>query len=147
MCGMYIIHGMHRPKPRSSGGNTSSNPQVSARIPRPAFNGMERICQRHGCNQNSHAPVLVRKPLCNQFRVMKLLMFLEVHSFVSMDQSAYLKRHSTQTWFHCVIDDWLENVNDCVITGACLPDISKCFDSIIQYDWRNKKCMVSLALS
>ena len=51
----------------SPGGNTSSNPQVSALIPRPALNGMERICQRHGSNQNSHPPVLVRKPICNQF--------------------------------------------------------------------------------
>ena len=46
--------------------DTSSNPQVSALIPRPAFNGMERMCQRHGSNQNSHPPVLVRKPSCNQ---------------------------------------------------------------------------------
>ena len=67
MCGMYIINGVHGPEPRSSGGNTSSNPQVSALIPRPAFNGMERMCQRHGSNQNSHPPVLVRKPSCNQF--------------------------------------------------------------------------------
>ena len=67
MCGMYIINGVHGPEPRSSGGNTSFNPQVSALIPRPAFNGMERMCQRHGSNQNSHPPVLVRKPLCNQF--------------------------------------------------------------------------------
>ena len=67
MCGMYIINGVHGPEPRSSGGNTSSNPQVSALIPRPAFNGMERMCQRHGSNQNSNPPVLVRKPLCNQF--------------------------------------------------------------------------------
>ena len=62
MCGMYIINGVHGPEPRSSGGNTSSNQQVSALIPRPVFNGMERTCQ-----QNSHPPVLVRKPLCNQF--------------------------------------------------------------------------------
>ena len=48
-----------------------------------------------------------------------------------MDQSAYLKRHSSQTSLHRVIDDWLESVfNDGVITGACLLDISKCFDSI-----------------
>ena len=67
MCGMYITNGVPGPEPRSSGGNTSSNPQVSALIPRPAFNGMERMCQRHGSNQNSHPPVLVRKPLCNQF--------------------------------------------------------------------------------
>ena len=63
---MYIINGVHGPEPRSSGGNTSSNPQVSVLIPRPVFNGMERMCQCHGSNQNSHPPVLVRKPLCNQ---------------------------------------------------------------------------------
>ena len=66
MCGMYIINGVLGPEPRSSGGNTSSNPQISALIPRPALNGMERMWQRHGGNQNSHPPVLVRKPLCNQ---------------------------------------------------------------------------------
>ena len=43
-----------------------------------------------------------------------------------MDQSAYLKRHFTQTSIHRVVDDWLENLNDRAITG----DISKCFDSI-----------------
>ena len=56
--------------------------------------------------------------------------FLEEHSFISMDQFAYLKRHSTQTSLHRVIDNWLENVIDCAIAGTCLLDISKCFDSI-----------------
>ena len=67
MCGMYIINGVHGPELRSSGRNTSSNPQVSALIVRPAFNRTEMMCQRHGINQNSHPPVLVWKPLCNQF--------------------------------------------------------------------------------
>ena len=67
MCDMYITNGVHGPEPSSSGGNTSSNPQVSTLIPRPDFNGIERMCQRNGSNQNSHPPVLVRKPLCNQF--------------------------------------------------------------------------------
>ena len=67
MWGMNILYGVHGPEPRSSGGNTSANPRASALIPRPAFIGMERMCQRHGGNQNSHPPVLVRKPLCNQF--------------------------------------------------------------------------------
>ena len=66
MCGMYTINGVHGPEPRSSVGTTSPNPHVSALIPRPAFNGMERMCQSHGSKQNSHPPVLVRKPLCNQ---------------------------------------------------------------------------------
>ena len=65
MCGMYTINGVHGPEPRSSGGNTS-NPHVSSLIPRPVFNGMERMCQRHGSNQNSYPSVLVRKLLCNQ---------------------------------------------------------------------------------
>ena len=56
--------------------------------------------------------------------------FLEEHSFISMDQSAYLKRHFTQTNLHRVVDDWLWNVNDCALTGTCLLDISTCFDSI-----------------
>ena len=35
----------HLKEPRSSGGNTSSNPQVSAHISRLASNGIERMCQ------------------------------------------------------------------------------------------------------
>ena len=48
MCGMYLINRVHGQEPRSSEGNTSSNPQVSVLIPRLAFSGMARICQRHG---------------------------------------------------------------------------------------------------
>ena len=60
----------------------------------------------------------------------QIIDYLESHSFISMDQPAYLKMHSTQTCLHRVIDDWLEHINDGEITGACLRDISKCFDSI-----------------
>ena len=51
---IYIHIYLHRAsgrEPRSSGGNTSSNPQVSALVPRPVVNGMERMCQRHGSYQ------------------------------------------------------------------------------------------------
>ena len=34
------------------------------------------------------------------------------------------------TSLHCVIGDWLENINENQITGVCLLDISKCFDTI-----------------
>ena len=44
-----IMNWVSEPEPKSSGGNTSSNPQVSALIPRPAP-GMERMCQRHESN-------------------------------------------------------------------------------------------------
>ena len=38
-------------EPRSSRGNTSSDPQVSALVPWPVVNGMERMCQSHGSDQ------------------------------------------------------------------------------------------------
>ena len=42
----------------------------------------------------------------------QLASYLEEHAFISTDQSAYLKGHSTQISLHRVIDDWLENIND-----------------------------------
>ena len=60
----------------------------------------------------------------------QLVNYLETYNFISADQSAYLKNHSTQSCLHRVIEDWLEGVNDNLITGACLLDISKCFDTI-----------------
>ena len=60
----------------------------------------------------------------------QLIRYLEEHSFITPDQSAYLKGHSTQTSLHRVIDDWLDNINEDKIIGMCLLDISKCFDTI-----------------
>ena len=60
----------------------------------------------------------------------QLVRYLEEHSFITPDQSAYLKGHSTQTSLHRVIDGWLDNINEDQITGVCLLDISKCFDTI-----------------
>ena len=60
----------------------------------------------------------------------QIIKYLEDQAFISFDQSAYLKRHSTQTSLHRVIDDWLEQINDNSLTGACSSDLSKCFDSI-----------------
>ena len=61
MYGMYILNGLHGPEPRSPGGNTSSNPQVFTLIPRPTLNGIERMSQRHGSNQNSNPSTVVKK--------------------------------------------------------------------------------------
>jgi hypothetical protein len=56
--------------------------------------------------------------------------YLEDYKFITSDQSAYLKRHNTQTSLHRVTDDLLWNINDGLITGMCALDISKCFDTI-----------------
>ena len=48
----YIYkHRASRRETRSWRGSTSSNPHISALVPRPVLNGMERMCQRHGSNQ------------------------------------------------------------------------------------------------
>ena len=56
--------------------------------------------------------------------------YLSKYEFVSIDQSAYIKQHSTQMSLHRLIDDILENMNNREITGMCLLDIRKCFDTI-----------------
>ena len=66
--------------------------------------------------------------MVEQLVLSQLVSYLE--AFISPDQSAYLKVHSTQTSLHRVIDDWLENINDYQTTGVCLLEISKCFDTI-----------------
>ena len=73
----------------------------------------------------SHIAKVVEKEIQKQ-----LMCYLEDHNFVTPDQSAYLKRHNTQTSLHRVIDDLLWNANDGLITGICSLDIKKCFDTI-----------------
>ena len=63
---LYIYIYINRASGRelgSSGGNTSSNPQVSAPVPRPVVNGMGRMCQRHGSDQ-THT-LLFESIVCN----------------------------------------------------------------------------------
>ena len=73
----------------------------------------------------SHIAKIIESFVSNQ-----IIKYLEYHTFISIDQSTYLKRHSTQTSLYSVIGDWPEQINDNSLTGACLLDISKCFDFI-----------------
>ena len=72
-----------------------------------------------------HIPKIFEKCVHDQ-----LLAYLETYNFLSVDQSAYLKNHSTQTLIHKITDTWLENIDDGLITGVCYFDVAKCFDSI-----------------
>ena len=84
-------------------------------------------------DENNFRPISVVSHIAKmieRFVSDQIIKYLEDHAFISIDQSAYLKRHSTQTSLHRVIDDWLEQIHDNSLTGACLLDISKCFDSI-----------------
>ena len=60
----------------------------------------------------------------------QLITYLNKYNFISCDQSAFLKNHSTVTTLHRVVDNWLCNIDDGLITVVCYFDITKCFDSI-----------------
>ena len=60
----------------------------------------------------------------------QVMNYLSDHELITIDQSAYLKYHSTQTSLHRVVNDWSWNIEDGDITGVCALDISKCFDTI-----------------
>ena len=84
-------------------------------------------------NHSDYRPISVICHIAKIFeRLVKnqLLTFLNANDLLSHDQSGYLKDHSTQTSLHRVIEDWLENINEGEFTGACIFDISKCFDTI-----------------
>ena len=49
--------------------------------------------------------------LCEKSVQLQLLKYLMTHKFISIDQFAYLKRHSTQMCLHRLVDDILENIN------------------------------------
>ena len=61
----------------------------------------------------------------------QLMEYLQCHDFITPDQSAYLRNHSTQTVLHkAAVDGWLESMNDGLINGVCFIDFSKCFNTI-----------------
>jgi exonuclease III len=60
----------------------------------------------------------------------QLVKYLIKHRFITIDQFAYMKQHSTCTSLHRLIDDILENINEKEKTGLCFLDIRKCFDTI-----------------
>ena len=60
----------------------------------------------------------------------ELFNYLLSHNFISADQSAFRKQHSTQTALHRVVDDWLESMKNGEITALCMFDLRKCFHTI-----------------
>ena len=60
----------------------------------------------------------------------QLVSYLIKYDFISLDQSAYRTYHSTITSLHNTIDEWLQNIDDKLLTAVCFLDISKCFDTI-----------------
>ena len=60
----------------------------------------------------------------------QLVDYLNINNMLCCEQSAYLKKHSTTTSLHRVVDNWLTNINNNFINGVAFFDLSKCFDTI-----------------
>ena len=60
----------------------------------------------------------------------QVVVYLQHNELITIDQSAYLEYHNTNTALHKVIDDWLYNKADGLFTAICSFDIKKCFDTI-----------------
>ena len=73
----------------------------------------------------AHIAKLFEKAVCKQF-----MSFLSSHSFITPDQTTFLKGHSTATALHKVVDDLLECTDEGLISSLCFFDIRKCFDCI-----------------
>ena len=52
------------------------------------------------------------------------------NNLVAPQQFAYVKSHSMQMALHSMTENWLNAINNKLITAACFIDLSKCFDSI-----------------
>ena len=74
-----------------------------------------------------HIMKIFEKEIKTQLMVYGL--YLEINDLITIDQSAYMQQHNTQTALHRVIDDWLCNMSDGNLTAVCSFDITKCFDT------------------
>jgi hypothetical protein len=54
------------------------------------------------------------------------------HNFITPDQFAFIKSHSTDMCLHCFIDGCLQNIDDnlLTVTSGCMLDIKTDFDTI-----------------
>ena len=79
----------------------------------------------HPVSVLSHIAKIFERRVHEQF-----VHYLELHSFITPYQSAYLKKHSTVTCPHRVVDDMYESIDDVLVCGVCFLNIEKCFDTI-----------------
>jgi hypothetical protein len=86
---------------------------------------------RKECNNYRPISVIPHVAKIAEKNVQKqLLSYLISHDIISVNQSAFRPKHNTQTALHKVMDTWLDNLTDQLLTGICFLDIRKCFASI-----------------
>ncbi len=60
----------------------------------------------------------------------QILKYFIENDFISIDQFAFQKNHSTLTCLHHVVDDWLEAIIESEIVDICFLVIQKKIDTI-----------------
>lgn len=55
----------------------------------------------------------------------QLMSYLDQYSFITCNQSAFIRGHSTQTSAHKLFDDLLDNINEGFVNGVCFFDLAK----------------------
>ena len=94
----------------------------------PIYKGkgdISRECNYRPISVLSHIAKLFERWVC-----MQLLDYLESNDMITPLQSAYLKKHSTVTCLHKVVDDFCEMIDDGDICGIYFLDIEQGFDTI-----------------
>ena len=74
---------------------------------------------------HSHLAKIQEKLVLKQFSS-----YLLQHDLITLEQSTFLKNHSSVTCLQRVIDDWFEALNAREVAAVCFFDISKYFDAI-----------------
>ena len=94
----------------------------------PVFKGKGEMA-----DVNNYRPISLIGHIPKVFEVAvhrQLLYYFQHNNLISIDQSAYLKLHNTQTALHRVLDDWIDDIAHNTYSGICAFDIKKCFDTI-----------------
>ena len=99
------------------------------------FSRVTPVYKSKGCknDMNNYRPISVIGHIAKVMEKVsqrQFLSYLLENDLIVVDQSAYRPSHNTQTALHRVVDSWIDNMSDGLLTGVCLLDISKCFDTI-----------------
>ena len=84
-------------------------------------------------DHNNYRPIAIIAhiaKICERNIQRQLMQYMIINEYINIDQSAYRAHHSTQTSILRVTDDFIDNMCDKLLTGVCLLDIKKCFDTI-----------------
>ena len=94
----------------------------------PIYKGkgdISRECSYRPISMLSHIAKLCERRVC-----MQLLDYLESNDMITPLQSAYLKKHSSVTCLHKVVDDFCEMIDDGDLCGICFLDIENGLDTM-----------------